>query len=1302
VPVETPDRLVIAMNTGSILAHSYDYPLVALSAIISILASYTALDLTERVRKAKGWLRPVWLSSGMMVMGLGIWAMHYVGMPYFPPSVPVRYDWPTALLALLAVSVASGVALFAAARPGANLWPVAAGSVSMGAGIAAMNYFGIEAMRFAGFAVFSPWTVLLSVALASGISFLALLPASARGLAETPWAGRRLAAALCLGLAAPIAQYAWMFGTTFYAAPQLVPDLAHAVPISRFALTTVALVSLIILAHVCAISRIDRRTMLNEHQFLQSQMQLRTVFDNLAEGIAVLDLEGNILVANETTARVAGCKNADSMHGKLVEFTDAFTLAGAPVPLDERPILLAMKGQYVHGCEVRLRAKGAPAMSFIEISTAPIPGPDGNPAQIIVTYRDITERKRADEAKGRLAAIVESSEDAIIGLDDHALVTSWNRGAEKLFGYATGEIVGTSITRLIPEEREGEEDRILESIRRGDTVDHFETVRQRKDGRGIDVSLTISPVRDSTGAVVGASKIARNITEGKRQKDALHESQQRLTGIIDSAMDAIITVDEQRRIVLFNTAAERMFGCSQSDAMGGLIDRFIPHRFHAAHSGHIRRFSETGMTGRAMGELGALWALRADGEEFQIEASISQIESRGHKLFTVILRDVTDRIRAEDSLREQAEELARSQQSLEEKTIMLQSVLDSMSEGLVAADEQGRFMIWNPAAEKIIGLGPSGVSAEDWNEHYGVFLPDTVTPLPSDRNPLSLAIAGESNSAVIFVRNRNIPAGAFLEISANPLRDKNGTPRGGVTAFRDVTERTMAEEKARQSEEKFAKAFRSSPIGMSITTMDEGRHVDVNQALSKMLGYVEHELVGHTEAELNIWMAPGQRTEVLNKLRQYGNVQSLETPFKAKSGETRTVNISMETIIVDGIECLLTTAIDVTETRNLEQQFRQSQKMEALGQLTGGIAHDFNNLLGVIVGNLDLLERQVTSDQVALKRVSAAKRASIRGAELTRRLLAFSRNEQLNPAPLAVGPAISELVELAARTLGPEIRISVQCDTDLPQILVDAAALESALLNLAVNARDAMPRGGSLILNAHLAEVSSNHALAQTGELAPGNYVRIAVSDTGHGMPRETLERAFEPFFTTKPRDKGTGLGLAMVYGFIKQSGGAIRLYSEPGFGTTVSLYLPLAGEAPAETEQAAPVKTAEKLGGTALLVDDEADLLDIADAFLAELGYTVIRAGDGASALAALEQAGVIDLMVTDIIMPGKMNGIELAQKVRALRPGIKVIYTSGFPAEALAERSGKLEGGPLLHKPYQRAEFADMVRKSVNASPQ
>jgi PAS domain S-box-containing protein len=1027
---------------------------------------------------------------------------------------------------------------------------------------------------------------------------------------------------------------------------------------------------------------------------------LYSYFDSLAEGIAVLDREGKVVSINGTAARLLGLNSRLDAEGPFQELADAFTLAGERIPPEERPSRLAVRGRFVRCFEVTLRPKGAGEPNIVEISTAPIPGEDGQTAHILITYREINERKKVDEVRSRLAAIVESSEDAIIGKDLNGMVTAWNRGAENLFGYTAGEMIGQSIRRLLVPGQEAEEDEILGRVGRGETVQHSDRKRRKKDGEIVEVSVTISPIRNDRGEIVGASKIARDITGARRAADALLESQQRLTSIINSAMDSILTVDEQQRVVLFNAAAERMFLCSQSSALGQPIDRFIPERFRGFHAQHIRNFSDTGMTSRAMGELGSLWALRSNGEEFQIEASISQTESQGRNLFTVILRDVTERKQAEAMMRAQAEELAHSQRALEEKTLMLQSVLDSMSEGLVAVDGQGRFILWNPAAERIVGMGPAEVDPETWNEHYGVFFADGVTPLPQEQNPLMVASGGQVNSGVIFVRNAKVPEGAYLEIYASPLRDQSGALRGGVTAFRDITARRRAEAQARQSEERFAKAFLSSPIAIAITTVADDRFIDVNEAFLKMIGYESGQVVGKIGEDLKLWSAPEQRAAALETLKREGSLRSFEAGFRTRSGETRSVNICMETIALDGEECILTTASDVTETRRLERQLAQSQKMEALGQLTGGIAHDFNNLLGVVVGNLDLLERIVAWNEDAVKRVHSAQRAAVRGADLTRRLLAFSRRETLNPAPVIVETAIREIVELATRTLGPDIRIRTLCDPGIPPVFVDVAGLETALLNLALNARDAMPKGGQLVLSAHLADLTGSNALVLASELGPGKYVRLAVSDSGEGMSRETLDRALEPFFTTKPRDKGTGLGLAMVYGFIKQSGGAIRLYSEVGYGTTVSLYLPLALQPAEEKTPSAPVPVAERLGGTALIVDDEVDLLDIADAYLAELGYTVLRAEDSASALAAIERAGDIDLMVTDIIMPGEMNGIELAEKVRQKWPQIRIIFTSGFPAEALAERSGKLEGGPLLHKPYLRAEFADMVRRSMSAS--
>jgi len=387
----------------------------------------------------------------------------------------------------------------------------------------------------------------------------------------------------------------------------------------------------------------------------------------------------------------------------------------------------------------------------------------------------------------------------------------------------------------------------------------------------------------------------------------------------------------------------------------------------------------------------------------------------------------------------------------------------------------------------------------------------------------------------------------------------------------------------------------------------------------------------------------------------------------------------------------------VSDRKRVEEQLRQSQKMEAIGQLTGGVAHDFNNLLSVIIGNLDLLERLVVGNEAAIHRVQTIQKAATRGGELTKRLLTFSRLQKLHPVPTSVENVIQSTIEMASRALGPEITITTKLGESIPAVFVDTAGFENALLNLIVNARDAMANGGPITITTELKTLAKCDLPVRTKELKPGRYVRIAVSDMGCGMSKETMAKVFEPFFTTKPRGKGTGLGLSMVYGFVKQSGGLINIYSELEHGTTISLYLPIAEgvypDVPAIDK--AVSKTHSNGGETVLIVDDEVDLLEVAVVYLEDMGYRVLHATDGPSALAIIAHEGNIDLLITDIIMPGGMNGVQLAARAQQLKPSIKIIYSSGFTSDALSEKSGMKIDAPLLNKPYQRKEFVDMVRR-------
>jgi PAS domain S-box-containing protein len=539
-------------------------------------------------------------------------------------------------------------------------------------------------------------------------------------------------------------------------------------------------------------------------------------------------------------------------------------------------------------------------------------------------------------------------------------------------------------------------------------------------------------------------------------------------------------------------------------------------------------------------------------------------------------------------------------------------------------------------------------------------------------------------------------------------------PRELLRALRYAIERksieeTLFAEKERAQvtvdsmEGRYRGLLEAAPDAMVVVNQG-GEIVLLNVQAEKQFGYRRDELVGQKvkniipEGFAERLISDETRTAAEALAQQIGTGIVLQG--RRKDGSNFPIEIMLSPLeSTEGI--LVTAAIrDISERKQLENQLHQSQKMEAIGQLTGGIAHDFNNLLGVIIGNLDLLDRLVVDNESAIKRVHTAQKAAVRGADITRRLLVFSNNEELKPSVTVLSDSIENMIELADRAIGAGIKITKRIDGAIPPVFVDPAGLESALLNLVVNARDAMPKGGAISIDVKQCNLDSSFPTVHAGDIKAGQFVCVSVSDTGHGMSPETLERAFEPFFTTKPRDKSTGLGLPMVYGFARQSSGAVRISSEVGYGTTVSVYLPII----ANLSQPIPTDIANvpavRSGGTVLVVDDESDLLEVAAAYLAEMGCTALVAKDGASALEMIADHPEIDLIMTDIVMPGGINGVELVQKVHALCPEIKIIYSSGFTANALVERSMALMDAPLLHKPYQRAEFAAIIRQVMESS--
>jgi len=484
---------------------------------------------------------------------------------------------------------------------------------------------------------------------------------------------------------------------------------------------------------------------------------------------------------------------------------------------------------------------------------------------------------------------------------------------------------------------------------------------------------------------------------------------------------------------------------------------------------------------------------------------------------------------------------------------------------------------------------------------------------------------------------------------------------------------------------------------MSISTFPEGRLLDANDRYAELTGFGREELIGRTVAELGLWVDVAEHEALVRSLHEKGSPHDAELQYRRKSGEVRAARTSYELVEVGGEACLLGLSEDVSDRRFLEAQLRQAQKMEAVGRLAGGVAHDFNNLLTAILGYTGLMLRRLPPDDPLRHGAQEIEKAGERAADLTRQLLAFSRKQLLMPQVLDLGVAVAETESMLRRVIGEDIELTTSTEVPLDAVRVDVGQIEQVILNLAVNARDAMPGGGRLTIALRNVTLDEGFARDHPGAKF-GPHVLLAVSDTGVGMSPETQSHVFEPFFTTKEVGKGTGLGLATVYGIVKQSDGYIAVRSELGRGSTFEVYLPRVEEAalPLRSERAfTPSRGSE----TVLLVEDEEAVRNLMREILDSAGYVVLAAASGAEAMRrSRDHAGPIHLLITDVVMPG-MSGPQLASQIAAERPGMRILYTSGYPDDALGPHGGLPPGTAFVQKPLTPDDLADRVREVLDA---
>ena len=537
-----------------------------------------------------------------------------------------------------------------------------------------------------------------------------------------------------------------------------------------------------------------------------------------------------------------------------------------------------------------------------------------------------------------------------------------------------------------------------------------------------------------------------------------------------------------------------------------------------------------------------------------------------------------------------------------------------------------------------------------------------------------------------------------LESTASVIRNTKGQATHLVVVNRDVTERKRAAEALRRSEASFRSVVEDAPYGIYRSNL-AGELLLVNPALEKMLGHETPNELLHTNLADHIYRYAEEHRKITEIVLRERNFKDVETEWKRKDGALITVRCSGwavkdETGQVAYVEVF---AEDVTERRALERQLRMAQKMEAVGRLSGGIAHDFNNLLGVIIGYSQVMKRMLGATHPAFEHAEEIEKASQRAVSLTRQLLAFSRQQVLEPVVLNLNTLVTDMEKMLPRLIGEDIDLHIALDPAIGQVKADPGQIEQVLMNLAVNARDAMPDGGKLTVETANVELDLAYTRRHPGSRT-GSYVMLRVVDTGTGIDPEIQAQIFEPFFTTKERDKGTGLGLATVYGVVKQSGGYIAVDSEKGKGASFSVYLPRLAQsvAAADTIPEAPVNLAGS--ETILLVEDADPLRKLAHMFLSEGGYNVLTAANGAEALeVARQHRGTIHLLLTDVVMPG-INGRVLAERLGPLHPSMKVLYMSGYTDSFIAGHGVLEPGTHLLHKPFTQEGLARKVRELLD----
>ncbi len=1012
-----------------------------------------------------------------------------------------------------------------------------------------------------------------------------------------------------------------------------------------------------------------------EEALRESERKYRAVVEISPDGIAIAS-KGRHVFANRSLARIFGLSDPDELLGKPVldyihpdyheivrKRLEQQTKRGQLVPLIEEKLIRA-DGTIVHA----------------EVTAAPLEY-QGEPAALAI-IRDITERKKAEEAlresEKKYRTVVEISPDgiAIASKGVHVFV---NRSLARIFGLSDpAEMLGKPVLDYIHPDYQEIVRKRIETVAKGGALSPLSEEKMiRPNGRVIQTEVAVAPLEYQGEPATLA--IIRDITERKQAEEKLRESEERFRLAFENANTGVCLVDFDGNLTRVNNRMCEMFGYTKQELERMTVNDIA----HPEDTDKSPTFIQKTLRGEMERGTFEKRYFHKNGHVVTCQVSSSLVRDvAGAPLYFIShLHDITDRKQAEEALR-QSEERYRT-------------ILDDIEEGYFEVDLAGRSTFVNDSLCKIYGypreefLGTDNrrfTDKENAERVYEAFNQVYRT--------------GEPGRIFNYEIIRKDGTKRQVEVFPSLRKDSSGKPMGFRGITRDVTERKQAEEALQKEREISLSILENAPYAVALIDKG-GQYIYANSEFTNITGYLLQDVPTGRDWFQKAFPDPGDRRRMLKlwkEDRSKGDMINREFSIHCKDGKICQVDFR-STFLRDGRAVVAFR--DVTERqraeeemKSLQEQLRQSQKMEAIGRLAGGIAHDFNNLLTIIKGYSQLSLIELKEDTPLKGNIEHIHTATDRAADLVRQLLAFSRRQILEMKVWDLNTILANLNSMLRRLIGEDIELTMILGEDLGRVKTDIGWIEQAIMNLVVNARDAMPSGGKLTIETENAVLDDAYVSRRVG-VKPGRFVMLSVSDTGLGMTPEVRERLFEPFFSTKEKDKGTGLGLSTVYGIVKQSDGDIWVYSEPGKGSTFKIYLPRVDEPPEQLREKASGDELLRGSETILLVEDEEEVQKLAVRVLERQGYRVLSARNGDEALLICEEhKDPIHLMLTDVVMPG-MNGQELAERLRPFHPKMKVLYMSGYTDNAIVLHGVLREGVHYIQKPFTVEALARKVRE-------